>query len=88
MGLLEPRCAQEDEQVTPRLPETPRECARSASRSGSRRIEVKELAGVGVLEDKSPAPGIDVRHAAPPTLLLRSARSLSANALEMPRLLS
>ena len=43
---------------------------------------------MGVLEDKSPAPGIDIRHAAPPTLLLRSTRSLSANALKMTRLLS
>lgn len=42
--LLEPRCAQEDEQVPSCLPEAPRESARSASRSGSCRIEVKEPA--------------------------------------------
>ncbi len=43
---------------------------------------------MGMLKHKTAAPGIDIWHAPPPTILLRSVRSLGANALKMTRLLS
>jgi hypothetical protein len=74
--------------VPPGLTETARENADGTRCAWRRRIEVKQLARVRVLEDEPSAPGVDVRHPAAATLLLRPARCFRANALKMTRLLS
>ncbi len=86
LWLLEPKSAEEDEEMSAGLTEATGNDADGATRPWRRGIPFQEPAGVRMLEHEPPAPGVDVRNAAAPTLLLRPARGLSANALEVTRL--
>jgi hypothetical protein len=86
LRLLEPKGAEEDEEMTAGLAKATSNDAHSATRPWRCGIPFQESAGMRMLEHEPPAPGVDVRNATAPTLLLRPSRGLSANALEVTRL--
>jgi len=86
LWLLEPKGAEEDEEMAAGLAEATGNDADGATRPWRCGIPFQQSAGVRMLEHEPPAPGVDVRNAAAPTLLLRPSRGLSANALEVTRL--
>lgn len=86
LGLLEPQGAEENEEMAAGLAEATGNDADSATRPRRCGIPLQESAGMRVLEHEPPAPGIDVRNAAAPALLLRPSCGLGANALEVTRL--
>ena len=86
LRLLDPKGAEEDEEMAAGLPEATGNDADGATRPWRCGIPFQEPAGMRMLEHEPPAPGVDVRNAAASALLLRPSCGLGANALKVTRL--